>query len=63
MELAEFAGAIEISRTMPHNHTGHHAGAVYYLSQFHMLTGLDDVGNFRCKDIMVNLEYKIRAEI
>ena len=42
---------------MPHNDTGRHTGAAYFLFQFHMIARLDDVGNFKCEDIMVNLEY------
>ena len=41
---------------MPHNNTARHTGAAYFLFQFHMMATLDDVGNFKCEDIMVNLE-------
>ena len=42
---------------MPHNHNGHHKGDAYFLFQFLMMARLDDVGNFKSEDIMVNLEF------
>ena len=57
MELTEFIEVIKRCRTMPRNHTARHTGAPYLLFQFHMMARLDDVGNFKCEDIMVNLEY------
>ena len=42
---------------MPHNYTARHTGAAYFLFQFHIMARLDDVGNFKSEDIMVNLEY------
>ena len=46
---------------MPHNHTGRHTGAAYFMFQFHIMARLDDVGNFKCEDIIVNLEYPYKV--
>ena len=57
MKLMEFAEVLKRCRMMPHNPSARHIGAAYYLFQFHMMARLDDVGNFNCEDIMVNLEH------
>ena len=57
MELSEFHELITICRELPENHIGHHTGAAYFLFQFHMVARLDDVANFKCEDIMVNMEF------
>ena len=57
MELTEFAEVIKRCRTMPSDNIGRHTGAAYFLFQFHMMARLDDVENFKCEDIMVNLEH------
>ena len=57
MKLKEFVEVIKRCRAMPPNHTGRHTGAAYFLFQFHIMARLDDVGNFKCDNIMVNLEY------
>ena len=57
MELMEFAEVIKRCRIMPHNLTGHHTGAAYFLFPFHMMVRLDDIGDFKCEDIMIILEY------
>ena len=54
MELKEFAEVMKRCRMIPHNHTARHTGAAYFLFRFHMI---DDIGNFKGEDVMVNLEY------
>ena len=43
-------------RDLPENRIGRHTGSAYFLFQFHMVTRLDDVANFKCDNIMVNME-------
>ena len=57
MHLTEVIEVIKRCRMMPHNHSGRHIGAAYFLFQFHMMARLDDVGNFKCEDTMVNIKY------
>ena len=57
MEVTEFAEVIKSCRMMIHNSNVYYAGAAYSLFQFHKIAMLEDVGNFKCEDIMVDLEY------
>ena len=62
MELSEFYEVIKRWRKMPENHIGRHTGEAYFLFQFHMINRLDDVANFMCEDIMVNMEFPLTLE-
>ena len=56
-ELSEFHEMLTRCRDLSENHIGHHTGAVYFLFQFCMVAKLDGVTNFKCEDIMVNMEF------
>ena len=58
MKLTEFAEVRMRCRMILHNHTARHTGAAYSLFQFHMMARLDYLENFKCEDIMLNLEYQ-----
>ena len=57
MELSEFHKLITKCRSLPENHVGRYTGAAYFLFLFHIVARLDDVANFKCEDIMVNMEF------
>ena len=65
MQLTEFVEVIKIYRMIPHNHTKWHTEGEYFLFQFLMMARLEDLGNFKCESIMLNLKhaYTLKSKI
>ena len=56
-EIGTFAELIEKCRSRPSGHRGYRTGATYFIFQLHMIARLDDIMNFKLKDLTTNIKH------